>query len=157
MICIHGNCLYFSITREIKPVHFVNQFLLNLQFQNAFKKICLMKLISIITPKSYVQKSQIHVPLYLVSLVYLGIMQVHSTIVTCIYFFHFPYALDPAEIGLHGPKRPPQAWSATEAILVASRPALQTFANARMCFMPYCVSTPQLDSKVRTWIQKVNN
>lgn len=43
-----------------------------------------------------------------------------------------------------------QVSDAAVAILVASRPELQMFANARMCFIPYWVNGPQLLSKVRT-------
>lgn len=36
------------------------------------------------------------------------------------------------------------------AISVVKKPALQIFANARMCFIPYWVNAPQFASYMRT-------
>lgn len=64
------------------------------------------------------------------------------------------YALKPEVTGLQSPKPAVglylQAADAATDISEESIPALQMFAKARMCFIPYCVSGPQLDSKVRT-------
>lgn len=47
-----------------------------------------------------------------------------------------------------------QAWAATSAMVSFLTPALQIFARDRMCFMPYCDSDPQCDSKVRTFTKE---
>lgn len=45
----------------------------------------------------------------------------------------------------------PQALMLASFIVVPEIPLLHMFANARMCFIPYWVSDPQWDSKIRTW------
>jgi hypothetical protein len=60
------------------------------------------------------------------------------------------YALNPEVRGFHSPAPRAQAWSDAMAMSVAEKPALQIFANARMCFNPYWVNAPHFASKMRT-------
>lgn len=68
------------------------------------------------------------------------------------------HALKPRWIELQGLSRKAmQAWAATSVIVSVLMPALQMFAKARMCFIPYWDSDPQCVSKVRTCEKETRN
>lgn len=60
------------------------------------------------------------------------------------------YALNPEVRGVHSQTPRVQAQYDAMAISIGEKPALQIFANARMCFNPYWVNAPQFDSNMPT-------